>query len=682
MSSGPLSERAIIVAPTGRDAAVATTILREAGFPAEARAHITDLNAEMTRGVGLAVIADEALATSDLRGLSQALATQPAWSDFPIIVLTRQGGGPERNPAAARLAELLGNVTFLERPFHPTTFISTVRTAVRGRRRQYQLRSTLTELSGSKQTLQTALEAGRLGSWTFEIGKRTFAASTSCKSHYGRESDEPFSYNDLCTSVHPEDRMRMQKAFDAAIEGGTDYVIEYRNVWPDGSVHWVDVRGTPTKGADGVVVHLTGVSSDITERKNAEEERERLLAQLAKRESELSALAQTLENRVEERTKKLHEAEAVVRQIQKMEVMNQLTSGVAHDFNNLLMAVIGNLDLLRKQHAADTRSSRLIDGAMQGAQRGAVLTQRMLAFSRQQELRTDTIDLGKLIAGTRELLERTLGPQFHLALSITDRLPHTQVDANQIELAILNLVINARDAMPNGGVIEILADYPENIPSALPPGNYVRLAIRDTGTGMSPTTLEKAIEPFFSTKGLGKGTGLGLSMVHGLAVQLGGLFQLSSVEGMGTTATLWLPAVSTQATEVAREMTPPSGSSRKARILVVDDDALISMATVDMLEDLGHTVIEADSGPRALDILTSDRNIDVLMTDYAMPGMTGMELASLARQKRPGLPILLATGFADVPAGQKLDVPRLSKPYLQDSLKTEIDKLLASSSTS
>ena len=675
--SGPQSERAIVLAPTGRDSEVALAILREAGFLADVRTDLVGLGAEIAIGAGLAIIADEALLTADLRPLTEKLAQQSPWSDFPIILLTRQGGGPEKNPAASRLAELLGNITFLERPFHPTTLVSLVRTAVRSRQRQYEARATLAELSESEQTLQTALTAGHLGSWLFDAERRLLFASGTCKAHFGRARDENFSYDDLLSAIHPDDRQRMAERVAASLENAQNYEIEYRNVWKDGSIHWVDVRGRAIQNADGAVTQLVGVSSDITARKNAEAERERLVDELAQRQSELSQLAESLEHRVEERTRQLRESETALRQVQKMEAMGQLTGGVAHDFNNLLMAVMGNLDLLRKQHADDARSQRLIDGALQGAQRGAVLTQRMLAFARQQDLQTHSLDLKNLISGIRDLLERSLGPQFELTLVLADGLPSVEVDGNQIELAILNLVINARDAMPKGGTITIIADFPDAIPEALPAGRYVRVAIVDSGTGMNSETLKRAIEPFFSTKGVGKGTGLGLSMVHGLAVQHGGLFDLSSAEGAGTTATLWLPvAVKPAAADV---LPSPSviPSSARSTILVVDDDMLIAMATVDMLEDLGHTVLEANSGQRALEIIASGVKIDAMMTDHAMPGMTGTELAERARRLQPQLPILLATGYADLPSGQKSDLPRLSKPYMQETLKTELDRLLS-----
>jgi CheY-like chemotaxis protein len=350
---------------------------------------------------------------------------------------------------------------------------------------------------------------------------------------------------------------------------------------------------------------------------------------------------------------------------------------VAHDFNNLLMAVMGNLDLLRKRIPDDPRLHRLVDGAMQGAQRGASLTQRLLAFARQQDLRAVSVDLEGLVQGMINLLERSLGPRVEVRLDIKDALPPARIDPNQLELAILNLAINARDAMPDGGPIDIRVDEQKITRDAvLTSGRYLRLSVIDTGTGMTPETLERAIEPFFSSKPLGKGTGLGLSMVHGLAVQLGGALRLSSTVGKGTTATLILP-VATAAPEVEASAPVTQSVKRSAVILFVDDDPLIAMSTMEMLEDLGHHVIGANSGLHALDILRSEQPIDLMMTDHVMPGMTGIELAAATRQVRPLLPILLATGYAELPDGAQLDLPRLAKPYHQDQLRERLDQLLA-----
>ncbi|ERF84165.1 PAS domain-containing protein [Bradyrhizobium viridifuturi] len=687
MMPGPSSERAVILAASERDAVWTAHLIKEAGYYANICGDLAELERQVASGAGLAIIADEAVRTADLAGLARWLNAQPSWSDFPIVLMS-EGGGPERSPEAARLGRALGNVTFIERPFHPTTLVSLVAAAVRGRRRQYQTRAILEDLTESESLLQTALDAGHLGALELHIPGFELEASATCKRFFGRAADLPFTYQDLLEAVHPDDRARRQEVVEHTLKTGADYKIEYRNIWPDGSQHWVDVRARAVRRPDGSIRSLVGVCSDITARKTAEIEREALLAQLAAERSALAELTATLEQRVEQRTADLmkevaarEKAQEQLRHAQKMEAIGQLTGGVAHDFNNLLMAVMGNLDLLRKRLPEDPRLHRLVDGALQGAERGASLTQRLLAFARQQDLRAVPVDLGALVRDMSELLERSLGPRIALRLHIPDGLPPACVDTNQLELAVLNLAINARDAMPDGGVIEIrLAAWQAKneqtrSDQALRPGNYLKLSVIDSGTGMAPDVLKRAIEPFFSSKPVGKGTGLGLSMVHGLAVQLGGALQLSSAVGKGTTAVLVLP-VATAAPEAESPAPAARPVRRSAVILLVDDDPLIAMSTMEMLEDLGHRVIGANSGPHALDILRSDQEIDLMMTDHVMPGMTGIELAAASREVRPQLLVLLATGYAELPDGFQVDLPRLAKPYHQDQLRERLDQLL------
>ncbi|MCC8941689.1 PAS domain-containing protein, partial [Bradyrhizobium sp. Arg68] len=547
MRPGPSSERAVILAASERDAVKTAHLIKEAGYYANICGDLTELGREIASGAGLAIIADEAIGNADVAGLTRWLNEQPSWSDFPIVLMSERGG-PERNPEAARLGRALGNVTFVERPFHPTTLVSLVAAAVRGRRRQYQTRAILEDLTESEDLLQTALNAGHLGALELHLPEFELEASPTCKRFFGRRPADSFTYQDLLDAVHPEDRARRGEAIEHTLRTGADYRIEYRNIWPDGTQHWVDVRARAVRRADGSTRSLVGVCSDITARKTAEIEREALLAQLAAERTALAELTATLEQRVEQRTADLlrevaarEKAQEQLRHAQKMEAIGQLTGGVAHDFNNLLMAVMGNLDLLRKRLPDDPRLHRLIDGAQQGAERGAALTQRLLAFARQQDLRAVPVDLGALVRDMSNLLERSLGPRVALRLEIPEGLPPASIDTNQLELAILNLAINARDAMPDGGMIEIrLAAWQAKNDAALKPGNYLKLSVVDTGTGMPPDVLKRAIEPFFSSKPVGKGTGLGLSMVHGLAVQLGGALQLASTLGKGTTATLVL----------------------------------------------------------------------------------------------------------------------------------------------
>jgi signal transduction histidine kinase len=395
-------------------------------------------------------------------------------------------------------------------------------------------------------------------------------------------------------------------------------------------------------------------------------------------EQALQLLNETLEQRVETGVDGRMQAEKAYRQAQKMEVVGQLTGGIAHDFNNLLAAVLGNLGLLRKRLADNADALGLVDGAIEGAERGKALTQRLLAFARQQDLRPATVDAPKLLRGTIEMLARSIGPSIEIRTDIAEDLWPVQVDANQLELALLNLGLNARDAMPDGGTLTLSARN-ETIETeagdTLAPGNYVCLTVADTGVGMDPATLARATDPFFTTKGAGKGTGLGLSMVDGMAAQSGGSLRLSSCPGSGTTAELRLPSASgLTAPRVAA--IDPAQALIPYTILLVDDDALVCSATASTLADLGHRVFQAPSGRRALEILRSGIAVDLVLTDQAMPGMTGLQLAAEIRAAWPSLPIMLTTGYADLPDRAGLNLPRLVKPYGQEEMAAAIAALM------
>jgi signal transduction histidine kinase/CheY-like chemotaxis protein len=360
-------------------------------------------------------------------------------------------------------------------------------------------------------------------------------------------------------------------------------------------------------------------------------------------------------------------------QAQKMEAVGQLTGGIAHDFNNLLMAVLGSLKLLRKRlPEEDAKARLLLDNALAGAERGAGLTRRLLAFGRRQPSQAERVELPRLVRGMAGLLRNSLSAAIQLQLRLPEDLPPVQVDPNQLELALLNLVVNARDAMPAGGTITISGRVAEPEPEAfLPPGAYAVLAVGDTGEGMDEATLARATEPFFTTKPAGKGTGLGLPMVQGLALGSGGHFLLRSVPGIGTEAELWLPQAPAEAAAEAPADQGPAAPQRPAlrrQVLLVDDDPLVLASTRAMLEDLGHAVLEASSGPQALEMLRAGCAADLVITDYAMPGMTGVQLATAIRQHWPGLAVLLATGYAEVPAEGEAALPRLEKPFDAEAL--------------
>ncbi|MDZ7281322.1 response regulator [Sphingomonas sanguinis] len=363
-------------------------------------------------------------------------------------------------------------------------------------------------------------------------------------------------------------------------------------------------------------------------------------------------------------------AQDSLRQSQKMEAMGQLTGGVAHDFNNLLTPIVGSLDMLQRKGLGSEREQRLIAGAAQSAERARTLVQRLLAFARRQPLQAVSVDVAALVTGMGDLVESTTGPQIRVAVEVAEDLPPAKADPNQLEMALLNLSVNARDAMPDGGTLRITATT-EHVTaghsSRLADGTYVRLCVADTGTGMDEETLARAIEPFFSTKGIGKGTGLGLSSVHGLASQLGGGLTLQSRLGAGTNVELWLPVSAKEVEQASATRRHDEDIADRGVALLVDDEELVRMSTADMLSDLGFNVVEAGSAEEAVQILGKGQTVDVLVTDHLMPGMTGTELARQVQQTRPGLPVLLVSGYAEL-EGVDADRPRLTKPFRKDEL--------------
>ncbi len=409
----------------------------------------------------------------------------------------------------------------------------------------------------------------------------------------------------------------------------------------DGSRFWAHVVIDPIRGDTGDIIGFAKITRDITERAEAQ--------------------------------RALEQAREALFQSQKLDAIGQLTGGVAHDFNNLLMAVLGSLELVRKRLPYDPRVTPLIDNAMQGAQRGAVLTQRLLAFARKQEMQTAAVDLPELARGMRGLLERSIGPAIRIETRFPRELPPALTDANQLEMALLNLAVNARDAMPDGGtiVIEAYATAVETqTEGGLAPGPYVLLSVADNGQGMDEQTMARAAEPFYTTKGIGKGTGLGLSMVHGVAEQSGGRLTIRSRLGEGTVIELWLPQAGEGAERhlsIGGLLDDGSDEAEPLVVLAVDDDNLVLMNTVAMLEDLGHRAFPSTSAKDALSVLEREK-VDLVITDYAMPQVTGLQLAHAIGERHPGLPVILATGYAELPPHAEPGVARLAKPFLQQDL--------------
>ena len=549
----PISERAIILAPMGRDGSLALMMLNEAGYNGIVASDLVMLCEALEEGCGLLIIAAEALRGFDLDPLLEHLHQQPAWSDLPIVLMTHHGGSEQNG--SSQFSGLLGNVTFLERPFHPVTLISLVSTALRGRRRQYEARDRLIDLSESELRLQRTLE--------------------------------------------------------------------------------------------------------------------------------------TLEQQVEERTAQLRHNEDALRQSQKMEAVGQLTRGIAHDFNTMLTGIIGSLELLRRRVSRGKLDDldSLIDLGVTSANRAAGLTHRLLAFSRRQSLDSKPVEINQLVTSMGELLQRSINESIALDMRLTGQLWTAEADPNQLESALLNLVINARDAMPNGGnlTVETTNRHLDSVFTAaygtLKPGDYVELSVSDTGCGIPESVMGRVFDPFFTTKPIGQGTGLGLSMIYGFARQSHGHVTIHSEVGKGTTVSLFLPRfIGEIVADVAADAALLPFANAGETVLIVEDDPAVRVLVGSVLKELGYGFVEAGDADTAVPIIESAQRIDLLISDVGLPGMNGRQLAEIGRQIRPELKVLFITGYAEHAAvrGGFLDpgMQLITKPFTFDLLTAKVREMI------
>jgi PAS domain S-box-containing protein len=665
--------RVLILAPIGRDAALTQAVLNRAGIDNRACSDLDDLQQNLAEGAGAAVVTEEALTGRELRGLAEWIAQQPSWSDFPFIVLLEPGVSAEAGAPARAALQAAGNLTLLERPVGTETLVSAVRAALRARGRQYEVHDAIEALTASERRYRTLAEALPQLVWTSRPDGQHDYFSRQWVEYTGIPEEEQVGFLWLDKVVHPGDRERVRERWMAAVEGRGEYDLEFRIRRADAQYRWFKARATPVRD-DGRIVRWFGTCTDLTDIVEAREtlarSREELERLVAERTRSLGAANDRLTAAIAERQR----TEEALLQSQKLEAVGQLTSGVAHDFNNLLTGVLGNLELLEKRLKSE-ESLRRLRAARMAAERGARLTQQLLAFSRKQRLAPTSIDLNRMVSEASDMLSRTIGATVRIETVLTERLWPALVDPTQIELVLLNLAINARDAMPDGGRLTIrTANIGRNAaPTDLAPGDYVQISVTDTGEGMTEEVLGRAIEPFFTTKEVGKGSGLGLSMVHGVATQSGGGLHIVSQLGRGTTLSIYLPRAR-RSSAVRHDHESRAAAGRQgATILVVDDDAAVREVAVSSLEDLGYYVLAAADGPAALDMVDRNRAVDLLVVDVAMPGMNGVEFIRRARERRPGLPAVLVTGYADVaafapPAGDLV----FQKPYRLEQLADSI----------
>jgi PAS domain S-box-containing protein len=656
-------ERILILAPRGRDAEVMQQVLSRRNSACHLCLDLGDLRSQLEAEVGAVLVTEEALVGESLEPVLQWCEDQPPWSDLPVVVLVTKQAGP-RPSRASHLLERLGNVVLLERPINAETLTSAVRSALRGRRRQYQSRGLLLdqqrtavalrdlnetleqkvnertrELESARETLAFALECAEMGSWDLDLVSNEIRHSPQHDRIFGHASpvNSP-SRAVLRDDILEDDRRAVDLAFKKATESGT-LDLDCRIRRNDGAVRWVVVKGR-VEYAEGRPIRMAGIVMDITERRQTED---------------------------------------ALRQAQKMEAIGQLTGGIAHDFNNLLTVIVGGLDMMVRRPDQPERVVRLAEAAMTAARRGEQLTQQLLAYSRRQLLHPQTLNPNRILLNFKQLAERAAGEAIVLEFDLDPAVDPIRIDPAQFESAVLNLIVNARDAMPRGGKIKVATCSVHRGTEAvtggsLAPGPYVVVSITDEGMGMDSQTLARVFEPFFTTKEVGKGSGLGLAQVYGFARSAGGDVSIDSKVGIGTTVDLYFPRSSDAASEEAQATSSKVPLRRAASgetvLLVEDDEQVLDMA-IESLEELHYKVVVARNAREALDHLKGPERIDILFSDVVMPGgMNGAQLAAEARHLRPGLKVLLTSGYVAEANdhGIGLEVPVLHKPYRRDEL--------------
>ena len=678
--TAPEGNKVLIAAPFGRDADSLRALLAGQGYDAQVCADLTRLAEAIDANTGAVLVTEEALGT-DIPTLRDVLDRQATWSDVPFVILAARRTGSTRADEAvrAKLSGIVSNAIVLERPIGSASLTSAIASAMRSRQKQFEMRDRLIELETGREALAASeielrLVADALPSLICFI-------DADLRYRFVNRASEDWLYlppngivGRAVREVFGEEGFAVRETGMRAALSGEPF--HFSIPWPhrDGRRREAEIRYLPRKAASGEVDGFHVFALDVTERRETEEELE---ARVTER---TTALTTEIDSRAH--------AEAALRQSQKMEAVGQLTGGIAHDFNNMLTGVIGALDIMKRRIAAGRLGDldRFMDAASASAHRAAGLTARLLAFSRRQSLDSKPIDANALVEGLEDLMRRTIRENIALRIVPAYDVPFAVADANQLESAILNLAINARDAMPDGGQLTVetgMAELDDAYAATRPdvkPGRYVLVAVSDTGVGIAPELLEKVFDPFFTTKPIGQGTGLGLSMVYGFARQSGGQVRVHSQPGVGTTVTIYLPAGETVADEKKVEAGAiPVGSGQV--VLLVEDDPSVRLLVRDVLEELSYTAIEAKEADGAIPILASGQRIDLMVSDVGLPGMNGRQLAEIARQHRPDLPVLFITGYAENAAIRAgflgTNMAMITKPFAMDALAGKIAAMLA-----
>ncbi|HVI28795.1 PAS domain S-box protein [Hansschlegelia sp.] len=771
----PSSERVLILAPLGRDARIAQSLMHEAAIASLIVSDLDELLRGLTETAGSVLVTEEALQGADLSGLRGWIADQPPWSDMPFVVLVRHGGGRERNPAATRLSEFLGNVTFVERPFHPTTLISVVRAALRGRRRQYEARARLEALRVERQhyldlfenidagfcTFEMKFdEAGRPVDYRFIETNPAFEAQTGLCNAVGRwmrelapnhephwfeayggvaMTGEPIRFEStakelgqrwfdvhafrvdkpeqrrvaaLFNDITPRRKLELQlrqlnegleaqvaertaerdrvwrNSRDLLIVVGTDGV--FRAVNPA----WTAILGHPYEDVVGrsfrdfiwpedlavteAALHEASEARDLTNFENRFchiDGTPRWVSWRTSAEGELIYAYGREITAEKQQAAALVQAEEALRQSQKLEAVGQLTGGVAHDFNNLLTIIRSSVDFLRRPDLPEERRRRYVEAISETTDRAARLTGQLLAFARRQALNPEVFEVSACVSALTDMLDTVTGARVKVVSAFPNRPCFVKADRSQFETAVVNMAVNARDAMNGEGVLTLRVACGTGLPpirgQAASRKPFVAVSLADTGEGIAPGIISQIFEPFYTTKEIGKGTGLGLSQVFGFAKQSGGDVAVESTPGAGATFTIYLPEVP-EAAEPApkRRLDEPAPVGDGRRVLIVEDNVEVGGFATQTLQDLGYVTSWAMNASEALVMLKDPgARFDVVFSDVVMPGMNGVDLAREIRRLTPELPVVLASGYSDVLAQEgRSGFELLQKPYSVEEL--------------